>query len=120
VFFGTVYNKFSLYETISAFLKADFRKLIRRFSKITYTQIGALRYPVTVYTPAKFRKILSPCFRTVLQRGIMVGLPSLDMLRIVESIPKQILEMELVLSRVMEHYPFLWLSDQFLNVARPI
>lgn len=119
VFFGTIYNKFSLYETMGAFLKADFEKLTRRFRNMTCTEIGALRYPVTVYTPANFRSILRPYFRTVMQRGILMGLPSLNMLRVVESIPRQVLEMEHVLSNLMEHFPFLWLSDQFMNVARP-
>lgn len=120
VFFGAIYNKFSLFEIISSLLKADFKKLQRRFSKRPYAEIGTSRYPVTVYTPTKFEGMLTPYFRTVLQRGILLGMPSMSMLRIMENIPQHVLDTELTLSNLMENFPFLWVSDQFLNVARPI
>ncbi|MFC1506509.1 class I SAM-dependent methyltransferase [Thermoproteota archaeon] len=120
VFLGAVYNKFSLYEIIGSFMKADFEKLTRRFGESPYTEIGAHHYPVTVYTPDKFKGILTPYFRTVLQRGIMMGMPSLDMLRIIESIPQQLLDIETNFPSLMEHSILLRFCDQFLNVARPI
>ena len=40
------------------------------------------------------------------------------MLGLAESIPRQVLDMEHVMSGVMEHFAMLWVNDQFLNVAR--